>query len=123
MREADWEERNRMKAQGYKTIEEELDSIEYFRKVFVETLHKFIITHHPQVCNESRAIDVDINVFVHSASFEVDLEALAGESEWFENEVCRFLSIETPIETLEHPDGRVTVTPDSLERNLQIKSA
>lgn len=119
----DWEERNRMKAQGYKTIEEELDSIEYFRKIFVETLHKFIITHHPQVCNQSRSIDVDISVFVHSASFEVDLEALAGESEWHEGDIYKYLSIETPIETLERSDGRTTVTPDSLTKEFRIKTA
>ena len=120
----DWEEQNRMRTNGYKTIEEELDSIEYFRKIFVETLHKFIITHHPQVCNQSRSIDVDISVFVHSASFEVDLEALAGESKWTDDELCKpYLSIETPIETLERSDGRTTVSADSPIKKLRIKMA
>lgn len=108
--EADWEEYHRMKENGFKTTEEELDSMEHLRKLFVDTLHKFIVAQYPQIIKGSRAVDVDISIFIQAQpEFKVNLEELKVKAQLFTEEWSNYITVETPRKEYHVSDGRTTV--------------
>ena len=110
MTETDWEEYYRMKQNGFKTMEEELDSMEDLRKLFVDTLHKFIVAHYPQIIKGSHGVNIDISIFIQAqADFKVDIEELTKRGELYTEQWSNYITVETPREQYHVSDGRTTV--------------